>query len=105
MCTQFDVLGENRRHTTMQCRVQYLNDTDPFDCASFPEPARPITFTFLTDVPLVNQLVSLKRLLGSPHYVMCTAFVADFFVHFFHLILNDYFIGGCIQLSYVGLNC
>jgi len=53
----------------MQCRVQYLNDTDPFNCSSFPEPARPIVYTFLTDVPLVNQLVSLKRLLGAPHYV------------------------------------
>jgi len=57
---------------TMQCRVQYLNDTDPFNCASFPEPARPIVYTFLTDVALVNQLVSLKRLLGAPHYVMLT---------------------------------
>jgi len=53
----------------MQCRVQYLNDTDPFNCASFPEPARPVVYTFLTDVPLVSQLVSLKRLLGAPHYV------------------------------------
>jgi len=53
----------------MQCRVQYLNDTDPFNCASFPEPTRPVLYTFLTDVPLVNQLLSLKRLLGAPHYV------------------------------------
>lgn len=53
----------------MQCRVQYLDDTDPFNCASYPEPARPIVFTFHTDIPLADQLVSLKRLLGAPHYV------------------------------------
>jgi len=56
----------------MQCRVQYLNDTDPFNCTSLPEPTRPIVYTFLTDVPLANQIVSLKRLLGAPHYVMST---------------------------------
>jgi len=64
------IVGENSGCSTMQCRVQYLNDTDPFNCATFPEPARPVVYTFLTDMPLVNQLVSLKRLLGAPHYVM-----------------------------------
>jgi len=54
----------------MQCRVQYLNDTDPFNCSLLPEPTRPIIYNFLTNVPLVNQLVSLKRVLGAPHYVM-----------------------------------
>jgi len=62
------ILGKGS-DATMQCRVQYLNDTDPFNCVSFPEPARPIVYTFLTDVPLVNQVVSLKRVLGAPHFV------------------------------------
>jgi len=74
VCIYVCLQGGKRGCSTMQCRVQYLDDTDPFNCANFPEPTRPIVYTFLTDVPLVNQIVSLKRLLGAPHYVTYTLF-------------------------------
>jgi len=56
---------------TMLCKVQYLDDTDPFSSTStnFPEPTRPPTYTFLTNVPLQNQLAGVKRLLKAPHKV------------------------------------
>ena len=54
---------------TFQCRVQYLDDTDPFSSTNFPEPTRPPTYTFLTNVPLINQIAGVKRLLKAPHKV------------------------------------
>jgi len=53
----------------MQCRIQYVDDTDPFNSTNFPEPTRPPTYTFLTSVPLVNQLGGVKKLLNAPHRV------------------------------------
>ena len=54
---------------TFQCRVQYLDDTDPFSSTNFPEPTRPPTYTFLTNVSLINQIAGVKRLLKAPHKV------------------------------------
>lgn len=54
---------------TFACRVQYLDDTDPFSSTNFPEPTRPPTFTFHINVPLVNQIGGVHRLLGAPHKV------------------------------------
>ena len=52
------------------CRVQYLNDTDPFAYASsFPEPARPPLHCFSTVLPLAEQLAAVHRLLRAPHRV------------------------------------
>jgi Formin N-terminal GTPase-binding domain len=53
----------------MQCRIQYLDDTDPFNSTNFPEPTRPPTYTFLTSVPLINQIAGVKKLLNAPHRV------------------------------------
>jgi FH1/FH2 domain-containing protein 3 len=51
-------------------RVQYLNDTDPFEYVStFPEPPRPPIHTFNVNVPLINQLAAVHRLLAAPHRV------------------------------------
>ena len=62
--------GQNvKMATTLQCRVQYLDDTDPFNSTNFPEPTRPPTYTFLTNVPLINQIAGVKRLLKAPHKV------------------------------------
>uniref|UniRef100_A0AAR2IN97 Formin homology 2 domain containing 3a n=1 Tax=Pygocentrus nattereri TaxID=42514 RepID=A0AAR2IN97_PYGNA len=49
------------------CRVQFLDDTDPFSSTSFPEPARPPRFSFREDLPLSSQLPALHRLLRAPH--------------------------------------
>ena len=51
------------------CRVQFLDDTDPFVSTNFPEPTRPPTFTFLKNVALQNQVAGVWRLLKAPHKV------------------------------------
>ncbi|KAM9496760.1 FH1/FH2 domain-containing protein 3 [Clarias gariepinus] len=50
-----------------QCRVQFLDDTDPFNSTSFPEPARAPRYTFSTDTALGDQLSALHALLHPPH--------------------------------------
>jgi len=54
------------------CRIQFLNDVDPFDCNSlFLEPGRAPapTYTFNIHLPLINQIGSIHRILGAPHRV------------------------------------
>ncbi|KAJ1525461.1 hypothetical protein ONE63_010271 [Megalurothrips usitatus] len=52
------------------CRVQYLNDTDPFAyAASYPEPPRPPLHCFNTVQPLAEQLAAVHRLLDAPQRV------------------------------------
>ncbi|CAF1670122.1 unnamed protein product, partial [Adineta ricciae] len=65
--------GLNGNSSTLQCRVQYLDDTDPFSSVNLPEPARPPSFTFLTSTVLSNQLSSIHKVLNAPHKVAdCT---------------------------------
>uniref|UniRef100_A0A3P8V114 Formin homology 2 domain containing 3 n=1 Tax=Cynoglossus semilaevis TaxID=244447 RepID=A0A3P8V114_CYNSE len=52
---------------TLICRVQFLDDTDPFNSTNFPEPTRPPLFTFREDIPLINQIAGVHRLLKAPH--------------------------------------
>ncbi|XP_041104371.1 FH1/FH2 domain-containing protein 3-like isoform X9 [Polyodon spathula] len=52
---------------TLVCRVQFLDDTDPFNSTNFPEPTRPPLYTFREDIPLVNQIAGVHRLLKAPH--------------------------------------
>ncbi|XP_052000622.1 FH1/FH2 domain-containing protein 3 isoform X1 [Xyrauchen texanus] len=52
---------------TFACRVQFLDDTDPFNSTNFPEPTRPPIFTFREDIPLINQIAGVHRLLKAPH--------------------------------------
>ena len=60
---------------SLTCRVQYLNDVDPFAYASsYPEPARPPVHTFSATLPLINQLAAVHRLLRAPHRVSQTLF-------------------------------
>lgn len=54
---------------TFICRVQFLDDTDPFNSTNFPEPTRPPLYTFREDIPLINQLAGVHRLLKAPHKV------------------------------------
>ncbi|XP_065608916.1 FH1/FH2 domain-containing protein 3 isoform X5 [Cyrtonyx montezumae] len=51
---------------TLVCRVQFLDDTDPFNSTNFPEPTRPPLFTFREDIPLGTQLAGVHRLLRAP---------------------------------------
>ncbi|XP_037392963.1 FH1/FH2 domain-containing protein 3 isoform X4 [Pygocentrus nattereri] len=51
---------------TFVCRVQFLDDTDPFNSTNFPEPTRPPLFTFREEIPLINQIAGVHRLLKAP---------------------------------------
>ncbi|XP_028281710.1 FH1/FH2 domain-containing protein 3 isoform X3 [Parambassis ranga] len=51
---------------TFICRVQFLDDTDPFNSTNFPEPTRPPLYTFREDIPLINQIAGVHRLLKAP---------------------------------------
>lgn len=55
---------------TLACRVQFLDDTDPFNSTNFPEPSRPPLFTFREDLALGTQLAGVHRLLRAPHKVL-----------------------------------
>ncbi|NXG13099.1 FHOD1 protein, partial [Grallaria varia] len=48
------------------CRVQYLEDADPFGCSSFPEPRRAPVYAVAEALALGAQLPALHRLLGAP---------------------------------------
>ncbi|KAM6453396.1 FH1/FH2 domain-containing protein 3 isoform 3-T3 [Liasis olivaceus] len=51
---------------TLVCRVQFLDDTDPFNSTNFPEPTRPPLYSFREDIPLATQLAGVHRLLKAP---------------------------------------
>lgn len=67
--TYNETSGLHGSSSTLQCRVQYLDDTDPFSSVNLPEPARPPSFTFLTSGVLSNQLSSVHKVLNAPHNV------------------------------------
>ncbi|KAK3527741.1 hypothetical protein QTP86_002571 [Hemibagrus guttatus] len=48
------------------CRVQYLEDTDPFVCTNFPEPRRPPQYDFNELVPLNLQIAGVQKHLQAP---------------------------------------
>ena len=52
-----------------ESKVQYLDDTDPFNSTSFPEPSRPPTYPFRENLPICTQLPAIHRLLKAPHNV------------------------------------
>lgn len=52
--------------TSIVCRVQYLDDSDPFICTNFPEPRRPPTVSLEEDVPLSEQVAGIHKLLEAP---------------------------------------
>ncbi|XP_019629382.1 PREDICTED: FH1/FH2 domain-containing protein 3-like isoform X12 [Branchiostoma belcheri] len=54
---------------TFTCRVQFLDDTDPFSSTNFPEPTRPPTYTFNMYIPLIEQIGTVHTLLRAPHKI------------------------------------
>ncbi|KAK6480151.1 FH1/FH2 domain-containing protein 1-like isoform X1 [Huso huso] len=48
------------------CRVQFLDDMDPFVCTNFPEPRRPPPYTLYEDISLIEQVAGVHKLLESP---------------------------------------
>lgn len=68
-------VNDNRVNGTMRdigtdsfvCRVQYLDDLDPFMEYNVREPPRPLYHTFNTTIPLSYQIAAVHRLLQAPH--------------------------------------
>ncbi|XP_040109299.1 FH1/FH2 domain-containing protein 1 isoform X3 [Oryx dammah] len=58
--------GDGEPVSLVTVRVQYLEDTDPFACANFPEPRRAPTCSLDGALPLGAQIPALHRLLGAP---------------------------------------
>ncbi|XP_057566734.1 FH1/FH2 domain-containing protein 1 isoform X2 [Hippopotamus amphibius kiboko] len=58
--------GDGEPVSVVTVRVQYLEDTDPFACANFPEPRRAPTCSLDGALPLGAQVPALHRLLGAP---------------------------------------
>lgn len=58
---------EDRNEMAFTCKVQYLDDTDPFASTNFPEPTRPPSCTLLLNIPLCEQIAVLYKLLKPPH--------------------------------------
>ncbi|XP_073320910.1 FH1/FH2 domain-containing protein 1 isoform X3 [Pagrus major] len=48
------------------CRVQYLEDSDPFICTNFPEPRRPPTVSLEENLPISEQIAGIHKLLEAP---------------------------------------
>lgn len=65
------VVGAMREYgaESFVCRVQYLNDLDPFMECSVREPPRPLYHTFNSTIPLSYQIAAVHRLLQAPHRV------------------------------------
>lgn len=75
---------------TLACRVQFLDDTDPFNSTNFPEPSRPPLFTFREDLALGTQLAGVHRLLRAPHKVRASGIGRGLETHPLHLCLSGW---------------
>ena len=64
------------------CKVQYLDDTDPFNSTSFPEPSRPPSYLFREGIPVGTQLQAIHRLLKAPHNVRKFSITVLVFVNY-----------------------
>ena len=51
---------------SVTCRVQYLEDSDPFVCANFPEPRRPLQIDLDQNLALSELIGGIQNLLGAP---------------------------------------
>ncbi|XP_050972098.1 FH1/FH2 domain-containing protein 1 isoform X3 [Labeo rohita] len=51
---------------TIACRVQYLEDSDPFVCSNFPEPRRPLQYDLNEHLLLNEHIAGIHKLLEAP---------------------------------------
>lgn len=57
---------------SVEFRVQYIDDVDPFNVLAsikHAEPTLPKRFSFVSEVPLYDQVPGMKKTLRSPHKV------------------------------------
>lgn len=53
--------------------VQYIDDSDPFNVLGtikHAEPSPPLKYSFVSDIPLCDQIAGLKKALKAPHKVV-----------------------------------
>ena len=58
--------------TTYEFRVQYIDDVDPFNVLAsikHAEPTVPKRYTFVSGLPLYDQVPAMKKALRAPHKV------------------------------------
>ena len=58
--------------TTYEFRVQYIDDVDPFNVLAsikHAEPTVPKKYTFVSGLPLYDQVPAMKKALRAPHKV------------------------------------
>uniref|UniRef100_A0A8C7XWV2 Formin homology 2 domain containing 1 n=1 Tax=Oryzias sinensis TaxID=183150 RepID=A0A8C7XWV2_9TELE len=53
--------------SSVTCRLQFLEDSDPFVCTNYPEPRRPPTVDLEENLPLSEQIPGIHKLLQAPH--------------------------------------
>lgn len=63
-------MGLRWEMATLSCRVQFLEDTDPFVCTNFPEPRRPPQYDFSEHLALIQQITGVHKLLQAPLKVL-----------------------------------
>lgn len=61
--------AEETNEMAFTCKVQFLDDTDPFASTNFPEPTRPPSCTLYANIPLCEQIAVIHKLLKPPHNV------------------------------------
>ena len=59
----------------LECRVQYINDKDPFKSVNSPEPTTPPYFKFNKLTSLCDQLPNVFSLLTPPFQVAYLSFI------------------------------
>lgn len=69
---------ESNNEMAFTCKVQYLDDTDPFASTNFPEPTRPPSCTLYLNIPLCEQIAVLHKLLKPPHNVSFSPFAGTY---------------------------
>nr|XP_046910731.1 FH1/FH2 domain-containing protein 3-like isoform X5 [Dermatophagoides farinae] len=96
IATEMALMAMSATSTTLTCKVQYMNDIDPFRaCTKFPEPTRPPLFTFNVNIPLIKQIAAVHRLLKAPHRLEdCT-----FQLYKFNIETNECEYGNYIDLE------
>lgn len=85
---------------TFVCRVQFLDDTDPFNSTNFPEPTRPPLYTFREDIALINQIAGVHRLLKAPHKVGTLLFFVCLLLFFTSLFITPLIVSFVCWVKY-----
>lgn len=84
---------------SISCRVQYVDDSDPFatTSSSHLEPSRPIMHTFLLHQSIGDQIPEVIRVLRAPHKVCDYLIQFDkFYLHLFHSRLLKIYLSNSI---------